>query len=329
MLAAERGLVTVYLGTHDGLYRAPAGPFESAERVLDCGTVHAVRPAPGGVLAATDGGLYRRRDGDWHDAGVPRAPVTAVAVAPDGGHCYAGTYPARIYRRPVADWTAPLADAWQASDSFRALPDRDRWAARSPRTEGAQVRALAVAESDPDRLLAGVEVGGVVESPDRGTTWTDRSTGVHDDVHHLLVRGGDPPTVVASCGNGLYQTPLPGQRWHRLDTDFREFWYNYHREAVEYRGQLYTSANGWGPAEDVGAVVTYDETGGATRRSFPEDEGAFIISWALGDDRLLAGTMYAREGFEQTTPAPVLAFDGEDWSGLGTAPAGIKSLLVR
>ncbi len=51
---------------------------------------------------------------------------------------------------------------------------------------------------------------------------------------------------------------LTFERWDRFDTDFREFWYNYHRESIVVDGQVYTSVNGWGPAGHVGVIVTYN-----------------------------------------------------------------------
>jgi hypothetical protein len=74
-------------------------------------------------------------------------------------------------------------------------------------------------------------------------------------------------------------------------------------------------------------IVTYD-TGQARRRPFPAQDTAFVTAWAADNDRLIAGTLCARDGFEQTTPAPVFARADETWSRLGTAPAGVRSLGV-
>ena len=193
----------------------------TTQSALECGTVHVVQSSPSGVLAATDGGLFHRRGGEWYDASVPRTPVTAVAVAPDGQHCYAGTSPADVYRCPVTDWTTPL-EGWRGGDVFATVPDQDRWRDRSPRDRGAQVRTLAVTPAAPRRIFAGVEVGGVLRSDNPGESWTNRSRGVHDDVHHLLVHDD---RLIAACGNGLYQTGGDASEtaWHRLDTNFREF----------------------------------------------------------------------------------------------------------
>jgi ligand-binding sensor domain-containing protein len=97
------------IGTHDGLYRVESIPFEDAESVLDSGTVHVVDSFETiGLLAATDEGLYHSSDGqEWHDLGVPHDPTVSVTVSSDRDHCYAGTYPAHVYRLPVTDWNDP------------------------------------------------------------------------------------------------------------------------------------------------------------------------------------------------------------------------------
>lgn len=247
-------------------------------------------------------------------------------MSPDGEHCYAGTYPARVYRLAVTDWNDSVSSDWAESTAFLDLPDRERWANRSPREEGSQVRTLAVHPDAPERIVAGVEVGGVAVSDDRGETWHERSYGVHDDVHHLLTLG--PDEWVASCGNGMYRTRDAGRTWARRDTDFRDFWFNYHREAIEHDGRLYTAAMGWGPEEGHGAIFTTHEDGTPERVPFPGSDSSFVLSWTADDSRLFAGTMGVAEGFEQHELADVLVYEGGAWSVAGTVPAGVKSTIV-
>jgi len=315
------------IGTHDGLYTTESVPFERPDPVWDAGTVHAVEAVEGvGLLAATDEGLVHSRDGGrWTDLAVPEDPVVSVAVGSDGEYCYAGTYPAQVYRLSVPDWRAPERGTWTECESFRRLSTRERVVDRSPRAAGLQVRTLATHPDAPDRVVAGLEVGGVCVSDDAGQTWADRSRGVHDDVHHVLARSAEE--YVAACGNGLYRTTDAGRAWLRVDTDFRDFWYNYHRESIWYEGRLFTAANGWGPAESTGAMVTLEPGGPPERVPFPGGDSSFVLSWATDGDRLFAGTMGVTDGFEQQAPADVLVRDDE-WVVAGTAPAGVKSLAV-
>ena len=318
----------LHIGTHDGLYRVEDTPFEEAELVLNCGRVHVVKSFEDvGLLAATDDGLYHSHTGQqWQNLDAPHDPVVSVVVSPDGKQCYAGTYPARIYGVDVSDWSGPTRSDWTECEAFRQLPSQERWADRSPREDGSQVRTLAVHRDAPDRVIAGIEVGGVYVSDDRGDTWNERTYGVHDDVHHVLTLGADE--YIASCGNGLYRTRDEGRAWVRQDTDFRDFWFNYYREAIRYDGSLYTSAYGWGPKEGHGAIFATSNSTVAERIPFPGSESSFVLSWATDGHRLFAGTMQVIEGFQQHSPADVLCYE-DDWSIVGMAPAGVKSLAIQ
>lgn len=56
------------------------------------------------------------------------------------------------------------------------LPSREEW--RLPRNENlAQVRDVHVPDQHLERVVAGVEVGGVHLSDDGGETWTERRKG--------------------------------------------------------------------------------------------------------------------------------------------------------
>lgn len=116
---------------------------------------------------------------------------------------------------------------------FQELPSREDWYTPRHRDE-AHVRSLGAHPDAPNRVVAGVEEGGVHVSEDRGESWTERRDGVQDDVHHVLVLG--PETYVASCGDGLYRTRDGGRSWTRLDDALS---YRYFREATMHDGRLY------------------------------------------------------------------------------------------
>lgn len=65
-------------------------------------------------------------------------------------------------------------------DGFQELPSRDEWCTPRPRNE-AHIRRLGAHLDMSSRVIAGVEVGGVHVSEDRGETWTERRDRVHDD----------------------------------------------------------------------------------------------------------------------------------------------------
>jgi hypothetical protein len=139
----------------------------------------------------------------------------------------------------------------------------------------------------------------------------------------------DSDEWIASCGNGLYRTRDAGQTWVRRDTDFRDFWFNYHREAIEYEETLYTASTGWGPADGQGVMFATQNDSIPERISFPGSDSSFVLSWTTDGRRLFAGTMGVEERFQQHSPADVLVCDDNDeWTVAGTVPAGVKSLAV-
>jgi len=303
------------LGTDDGVYRVPDPQFDDATRVLDCGRVMRVRQFANsdGAFACSKTGLYRSTDGDgaWSDLGVPREEVYAVLAGPDGERLYAGTHPAHLY---VSESDG---ESWHELDGLQAVPSREEWYTPRHRNE-AHVRSLGAHPDAPDRVVAGVEVGGVHVSEDRGETWTERRDGVQDDVHHVLVVG--PEEYVASCGDGLYRTRDAGRSWERLDGDLS---HRYFREAIVHDGRLYAAAARSSPGTwngsagaDGGLFVSDDDGGSFESTTYPGQPREVVLAWAVAGGRVVAGTNEGR----------VLEHRDGDWTTAGQVPAGIRSL---
>ena len=170
----------IYAGSTDGVYRiAGVGgePFET-ERVVETDRVYRLesvdRGPLSGLLAAGESGLFHSPDGrDWLRLSVPEQQVYAVAAAPSGERVYAGTRPSDLY---VADCGASVPtdeDDWEPVAGFRDLAERVDWGI--PRHDWiSQVRSLRIHPDAPERLIAGIEVGGVHVSDDGGETWQSR-----------------------------------------------------------------------------------------------------------------------------------------------------------
>lgn len=211
----------LFIGSDDGVYRVTItdkSGVADATKILDTGRVMRLRQFDGieGIFAATRTGLYRSIDGkQWKDMGVPQERVYAAGANPSGGQLYAGTQPAHIYvTESIETGETTAAVEWDELDEFQELPSREEW--RLPRHEDlAQVRDIHEDPGDSNRIVAGVEVGGVHVSNDGGKTWTERTDGVDDDVHELHV--ASPEEYVAATGHGLYRTNDAGRTWRRLD----------------------------------------------------------------------------------------------------------------
>ncbi len=68
---------------------------------------------------------------------------------------------------------------------------------------------------DPASVLAGVEVGGVILSRDRGRTWSERNQGVYVDVHSVRPDPSGPGLLFAVTGKGFYASEDAGDSWGR------------------------------------------------------------------------------------------------------------------
>jgi len=304
-------------GTDDGVYRTTGPRFESAEKVLDAGRVVRVRRFDGwdGAFAAAKSGLYRSTDGgdSWTDLGVPREEVYSVLGDPAGERLHAGTHPAHLYVSEDG------GDSWRELEAFQDLPSREEWYTPRHRDE-AHVRSLGAHPDAPDRVVAGVEVGGVHVSEDRGETLTERLDDLHDDVHHVLLLG--PDEFVVSTGNGLYRTRDAGEHWTRLDGDID---HRYFREAFAQDGTLYAAAarsspGTWRGERGADAALFESGDGGDSFESvpYPGAPEEVVLAWTAHEGEVVAGT----------NDGGVIARAGGEWTEGGRMPAGIRSLCA-
>ena len=316
--------MALLIGTHDGVFQSRSNAFDDTEKVLDAGSTLRIRTFEHheGVFAATKTGLYRSADdgATWENLGVPRTEVFSVAGSPDGTRLYAGTHPAHIYV------SADHGKTWDELEGFQELPSRDQWHTPRHRNE-AHVRSLGVHSDAPERVITGVEVGGIHVSDDNGETWTERRDGLpanrmnlQYDVHHILVLGADE--WVVSCGGGLYRTRDAGRSWTRLDTDLDQ---TYFQEVFAYQDRLYAGAETLPPGprhpeRGADAALFESQDGGDTFEavSYSGAPNEVVVAWTVADGRVLAGTTGGR----------VIAREDDGWVMLGRIPAGIRSLTV-
>lgn len=308
------------VGTNEGIYRAPTDKLDEATRVLDSKHVMRVRRFEDEIFAATRSGLFRSADrGEkWTNLNVPQKEVYSVLQDTRGRRLYAGTHPAHLY---VSD---DHGVSWNELKGLQDLPSRETWHTPRHRDE-AHVRSLGTHPDAPERIIAGIEVGGVHVSEDGGETWIERCDGLHPDIHHVLIIGADE--YLASTGGGLYRTQDTGRSWIRLDKNLD---HTYFREAFVAGKRLYAAAArsappAWGGQRGTDAALFESTDGGDTFRSvaYPGQPEDFILAWAIAEqdvenESVLAGTRYGH----------ILLRTNEKWIKIGSAPSAIHSLSV-
>ena len=165
------------------------------------------------VYAGTsERGLWRSSDGGgaWTDCELPGAAVFSVAVSPVDGAVYAGTEPSALYRSDDHGKT------WVELSTLLELPSQPTWSF-PPRPWTSHVRWIAPNPHDANILLAGIELGGLMRSTDRGESWQDHRPGAQPDVHSLAWHPRAEGRAYEAGGGGAAWSEDWGETWRAAD----------------------------------------------------------------------------------------------------------------
>ena len=199
--------------TRDGLVRLEgAGSSWESVALLEGRAVRCVAAERGRVIVGTrDGALLSTDDGaSWRRADLPETDVYSVAVGAGDGTLFAGTEPSRLFRS--AD-----GDRWDELDALQSIPSRDTWS-YPPRPWTSHVRWIAPDPHRPERLLVGIELGGLMYSDDGGESFTDHRPGAERDVHAIAWHPGAEGRSYESAGGGATWSRDGGLTWEAADS---------------------------------------------------------------------------------------------------------------
>ena len=195
----------------DGVWRV--------ERLLEGVRVNILAVDPSGrstVWAGTQAdGVWRSDDRGctWRRAGLDAVTVKSLAVDPrDPQVVVAGTKPAGLWV------TRDGGDTWNELGGFRAVRRWWWWSPADPPGWVPYVSGVAISPTDPDVLVAGVEVGGIHLSEDGGRTWRGHQRGADLDCHDLRFHARDGRWLYEAGGGGPAVSRDGGRSWrHPLE----------------------------------------------------------------------------------------------------------------
>jgi hypothetical protein len=192
--------------TREGLVRLERAEDSWQESTLLEEPARCVAAGDGRLLAGSRDGVFLSTDegASWQHADLPEADVFSVAVGPDGT-LFAGTEPSRLFR-------SRDGERWDELEALQAIPSRERWSF-PPRPWTSHVRWIAPDPHRPERLLVGIELGGLMYSDDGGESFTDHRPGAERDVHTLAWHPRVEGRAYESGGGGAAWSRDGGWSW--------------------------------------------------------------------------------------------------------------------
>jgi photosystem II stability/assembly factor-like uncharacterized protein len=156
-----------------------------------------------GVLFSADAG------GSWNQADLPERSVFSVAISDADGALYAGTEPSRLF-------VSRDGARWSELEALQEIPSRGNWSF-PPRPWTHHVRWIAPDPRHPERLLVGIELGGLMYTDDAGANFSDHRPGAKRDVHSLAWHPRLEGRVYQAAGDGAAWSRDGGLTWEAVD----------------------------------------------------------------------------------------------------------------
>ncbi len=164
-----------------------------------------------GVYKSTDGGRT------WTALDFPERDVFSVAVSPVDGAVYAGCEPSKLFRSNDG------GESWTELAALRAIPSAPTWSF-PPRPWTSHVRWIAPNPHDANRLIAGIELGGIMLTEDGGATWRDHPPQAVKDCHSVIWHPTAPGRAYEAGGGGAAWSKDAAVTWERAETGL-DLWY--------------------------------------------------------------------------------------------------------
>lgn len=244
------------------------------------------------VYAGSDkSGLWKSTDRgrSWHNLQLPEENVYSVAVSPASGHLYAGTEPSRLFV------SADGGNDWSELSGLRDIPSAPTWSF-PPRPWTSHVRWIAPNPAEPQLLLVGIELGGVMLSKDGGETWLDHRPQAVKDAHQLAWHPLQTERAYEAGGGGAAWSKDGGMTWRRVD-EGREHHYVWAlavdpQDPDQWFVSAAYSASGAHHGEGQANAALYRWRGSGPWRPLPQlakTKQVMLYALAITSDHLFAG----------------------------------------
>jgi photosystem II stability/assembly factor-like uncharacterized protein len=205
--------MSVFVCSREGLVRLQRDSRSwTAEPALEPVRAQCVAVDRTRVLVGTRGrGAFLSVDAGarWEQVQLPEVDIFSVAISAADGALYAGTEPSRLF-------VARDGRSWVELEALQDIPSRDRWSF-PPRPWTHHVRWIAPDPHRAERLLVGIELGGLMYSGDGGATFSDHRPGAKLDVHSLAWHPRIDGQAYQAAGDGAARSRDGGRTWESVD----------------------------------------------------------------------------------------------------------------
>jgi hypothetical protein len=255
-----------------------------------------------GVLLSEDAGK------SWRPAGMAGIPVKSLAISPakpsnrqNGKQTLlAGCKPVSLYR------SGDNGESWEELPAIRQARKWWWFSPAEPPDWRPYVQALTVSPNDPNVILAGIELGGLLRSVDGGLSWSKHLKGAELDCHSVSFHPTDGNWAYQGGGGGAAYSRDGGKSWQKpkdglgrkygwmvaADASQPEIWYFSASDLPKlWRGEFAPPAHVDGQAN----AHIYRKVGGAAWQQLSGGlpEPLDYMAYALLPDPSKAGQLYA------------------------------------
>jgi photosystem II stability/assembly factor-like uncharacterized protein len=177
---------------------------------------HALAGGLSRILAGTrESGIWQSLDKgeNWEQLSDQIQDIKSISISPhDPNHILAGLKPAAVHASKDGGYT------WKEMTDFQKIRGRWWWFfPAEPPGLSPYVMDIQHSPTDPNIVIAGVELGAVVRSMDGGITWSNHLQKSLRDCHSLKFHASDGNWIyeAGGSGGGVSLSQDGGETWHK------------------------------------------------------------------------------------------------------------------